>query len=41
MHVPVGETFSRGRLFDKIWQKLILVGLVNELLYDWPLSSWI
>lgn len=29
MHVPVGKTFSHGRLFDKIWQGLILVGLVN------------
>lgn len=29
MHVPVGKTFSHGRLFDKIWQKLILLGLVN------------
>lgn len=28
MHVPVGKTFSHGQLFDKIWQELILVGLV-------------
>lgn len=28
MRVPVGKTFSHGRLFDKIRQELILVGLV-------------
>jgi len=29
MHVPVGKTFPHGQFFDKIWQELILVELVN------------
>lgn len=33
MHVPVGKTFSHGRLFDKIEQELILMGLVNVNYY--------
>lgn len=33
MHVPVGKTFSRGRLFDKIGQELLLMGLVINIYY--------
>lgn len=39
MHVPVGKTFSHGRLFDKIWQELILVGLVMNYCMADPLLA--